>query len=339
MYNERFLRDMHRELESVAFNWSDAPLRELKLLTVSENATFKATYEDDCSIILRVNRAFYHTLEELHSEFNWVNAITLSDCNIKSPKVLSTHNGDYLVPIKLRSENEFLELHAVAMEFCDGSEPKVGKDLIAWFEKLGKITAEMHTHSIAWSRPDGFVRKVWNLKTMVGKDGYWGDWREAADLSFTDIEVISAALKIANSRLKKYHNSDRYGLIHADLRLSNLLINESDMIVIDYDDCGFCWYMYDFAAAISFYELDENVPELQAAWLKGYSAVKAVSQDDINEMQTFIFLRRVLLLAWLTSHSDTPTAEEFTKGFVEGTKFLAENYIKTFSNEALKYAC
>ena len=252
--------------------------------------------------------------------------------------MLRAHNGDYLVPIKLWGDSDFLELHAVAFEFCNGSEPKVGKDLIAWFEKLGKITAEMHKQSLGWRRPEGFVRKVWNFNTLVGENGYWGDWREAPALSYTDMEVIKEALTIANKRLRKYHNRERYGLIHADIRLSNLLINENDMIVIDYDDCGFCWYMYDFAAAISFYELDENVPELQNAWLKGYSTVKEVSQEEIDEIQTFIFLRRVLLLAWLTSHSDTPTAEEFTDGYAEGTKLLAEKYIKTFSSEVVGYA-
>ncbi len=329
---------MKEELERVAFNWSLSPLKEVKLLTVSENATFKAEYEDGVSIILRVNRAFYHTLKELCSEFDWVNAITSSDCNIKSPKVITTHDGEYLVPIKIETEGETFELHVVAFEFCKGSEPKVGKDLIAWFEKLGKITAEMHKHTLAWKRPEGFVRKVWNFDTMVGVDGYWGNWRTAPALAGTDEAVITDALDIVKDRLESYTNDERYGLVHADLRLSNLLISGDDMIVIDYDDCGFCWYMYDFAAAISFYELDENVPELQEAWLKGYTSIREVAQADVDEMQTFILLRRVLLLAWLTTHSDTPTAEEFTEGFAEGTRFMAEQYIQTHNQKVYDYA-
>ncbi len=338
MYTELFLEKMKSELTRVAFNWSFSPLKELKLLTVSENATFKATYESGESLILRVNRAFYHTLKELCSEFDWVNAITKSDCNIKSPKVIPTHDGDYLVPISINSDDTLYELHVVAFEFCKGSEPKVGKDLISWFEKLGKITAEMHKHSRSWIRPKGFVRKVWNFDTMVGVDGYWGNWRTAPALSSMDIDVITDALNIVKDRLDFYDNADRYGLIHADLRLSNLLISGDDMIVIDYDDCGFCWYMYDFAAAISFYELDENVPELQEAWLKGYSSVREVSFEDANEMPTFILLRRVLLLAWLTTHSDTPTAEEFTEGFAEGTRLMAEQYIRTHKQKIYDYA-
>ena len=32
--------------------------------------------------------------------------------------------------------------------------------------------------------------------------------------------------------------------------------------VIDFDDCGFSWYMYDAATPVSFYEHEPQVPEL-----------------------------------------------------------------------------
>lgn len=338
MYTELFLKDMRSELERVAYNWSNQPLKEVKLLTVSENATFKATYEDGVSLILRVNRAFYHTLAELRSELEWVNAIVSTpNCKIKSPKVISTHEGELLVPITLMHGDEKLDLQVVAFEFCNGSEPKVGKDLIAWFEKLGQITAEMHIQSLAWKKPEGFVRKMWNFETMVSRDGYWGDWRVAPALTDEDRSVITEALDVVKQRLDNYTNDERYGLVHADLRLANLLIDGDDMIVIDYDDCGFCWYMYDFAAAISFYELDDNVPELQEAWLKGYGSIRELCQEEIDEMQTFILLRRVLLLAWVTSHAETPTAQEFSEGFAEGTRAMADKYLQFF-NKAI-YEC
>ena len=46
-----------------------------------------------------------------------------------------------------------------------------------------------------------------------------------------------------------------------------------DLGVIDFDDCGFGWYMYDLAAAVSFIEHDPRVPELIDAWARGYRTV------------------------------------------------------------------
>ena len=61
-------------------------------------------------------------------------------------------------------------------------------------------------------------------------------------------------LKI-RGRLLDYGKSEkRFNLIHADMRLANLLIDQKSTRLIDFDDCGFGWFMYDFASAISFIE-------------------------------------------------------------------------------------
>ncbi|GAL28207.1 aminoglycoside phosphotransferase [Vibrio variabilis] len=142
--------------------------------------------------------------------------------------------------------------------------------------------------------------------------------------------TINAALERAEERLEHYHSKEKYGLVHADLRLANLIINGDELLLIDFDDCGYCWYMYDFAASISFYELDPSIPELQKAWVTGYNRVTPLPQQDVDEINTFILLRRVLLTAWLATHSDTPTAEELGEGFARGTVELAERFMDDF---------
>src|SRR5699024_907824 len=95
----------------------------------------------------------------------------------------------------------------------------------------------------------------------------------------------------------------RWGLIHGDLRLANLLIHDGDTRVIDFDDCGLGWYVHDFATALSFIEDHPNRPELTQAWLQGYRRHRELSADDEAEIPTFVMLRRMQLLAWIGSHS------------------------------------
>ena len=42
--------------------------------------------------------------------------------------------------------------------------------------------------------------------------------------------------------------------MHADIRLANLLVDGEHVRVIDFDDCGWSWFMYDFATTVSFIE-------------------------------------------------------------------------------------
>ena len=109
----------------------------------------------------------------------------------------------------------------------------------------------------------------------------------------------------------------KFGLIHADMRLANLLIHEGKTRLIDFDDCGIGWFLYDFAAGISFMEDNPTVETLKDAWVRGYRNVSSLSNEEEKEIDTFIMLRRMALLAWIGSHSDTALAKEqgpeFTK--------------------------
>jgi Ser/Thr protein kinase RdoA (MazF antagonist) len=130
-------------------------------------------------------------------------------------------------------------------------------------------------------------------------------------------------------RLEAYGRSpERFGLVHADIRLANLLVDGPHVRVIDFDDCGFSWFMYDFATTVSFFEDHPHVPELKAAWVDGYRSVAPLDSADEAELDTFVMLRRLLLVAWIGSHHKFATeAAELGAGFTEGTCALAEHYL------------
>jgi Ser/Thr protein kinase RdoA (MazF antagonist) len=132
-------------------------------------------------------------------------------------------------------------------------------------------------------------------------------------------------------RLEAYgQDPERFGVIHADLRLANLLVDETGTRVIDFDDCGLGWFMYDLGTALSFIEHRPEVPEWVAAWVAGYRKVLDLAQADEDEIPTFILLRRLLLVAWIGSHSATELAQEMGVDYTNDTVALAENYLAKF---------
>jgi len=103
--------------------------------------------------------------------------------------------------------------------------------------------------------------------------------------------------------------------------------------VIDFDDCGFSWFMYDFSTTVSFMEDHPRVPELRDAWVRGYRSVAELGAAVEAELQTFVMLRRLLLVAWIGSHHTfAPEAAELGAGFTAGTCVLAEEYLSTHSS-------
>jgi Ser/Thr protein kinase RdoA (MazF antagonist) len=120
----------------------------------------------------------------------------------------------------------------------------------------------------------------------------------------------------------------RFGLAHNDLRLANLLVEGDHIHVIDFDDCGFAWYMYDFAAAVSFIEDDPRVPELMAAWLDGYNSHTPVLPEDEEILPTMMMFRRLLLVGWVGSHHEfADEAAQLGAEFTSVTCNLADSYL------------
>jgi Ser/Thr protein kinase RdoA (MazF antagonist) len=116
--------------------------------------------------------------------------------------------------------------------------------------------------------------------------------------------------------------------VHADLRLANLLVEDAQLRIIDFDDCGFSWFMYDFAAAVSFMEHEAIVPQLLRAWLSGYQRVSPLPVQDVAEIPTFVVLRRILLTAWLASHHEVPIARQLGAAYTAGTVSLAQEFLR-----------
>ena len=308
--------------------WKMSHDTQIELLTTSENVTFVAQdpHTGDKRVI-RVHRPGYHERREIESEITWINALRTSG-NIHTPRPISTTSENPVVSI----HTDTREFHAVAFEYVRGHEPHVGQELPSWFAKLGAVTASLHKHSKAWQPPKGFMRKRWHLDTMIAPDGVWGDWREAPGISRVDKSVIHQAIEHIYTFIAEYGDrGDRYGLVHGDLRLANLLVSDERLTVIDFDDSGFCWYAYDFAAAISFHELNPMVPELRDAWIRGYRSIATFEEEDVAALDTFIMLRRIMLSAWLATHAESPTALELGKGYIQGTAHLARRYLHTRS--------
>ena len=134
-------------------------------------------------------------------------------------------------------------------------------------------------------------------------------------------ELFARTVALIGRRLAAYGKArERFGLIHCDLRLANLLIDGDVVKVIDFDDCGFGWFMYDAATPVSFFEHEPQVPELIDAWVRGYRCGgAALADDDDAEIPTFVMLRRLLLVAWIGSHAETDLAQSMGVAYTDGT--------------------
>jgi Ser/Thr protein kinase RdoA (MazF antagonist) len=293
------------------------------LINISENHTYRVEHDDGGAYALRIHRPGYRTAQQIASELDWVDALR-EDGTIDTPTAIPAPGGERVVDLGSH--------HVVLFEWLPGVAPEPdGDDLVAGFTTLGAVSARMHAHARAWRPPPGFDRPHWDYDHTLGPRGYWGAWQDGLGMGREERALLDRLDATIARRLERYgHSQDRFGLVHADIRLANLLVDGPHVRVIDFDDCGFSWFMYDFATTVSFMEDHPRVPELRAAWLEGYRSVAPLDGEDEAELETFVMLRRLLLVAWIGSHHTFATeAAELGAGFTAGTCELAERYLST----------
>lgn len=331
MYEPEFLQRLQQALRVALPAWGVTENATLKLLSISENATYLV--EDTSTgarLVMRMQRPEYHTDAEIESELAWVGALRESGL-VHTAEPLRTITGQWIHKI----EDGEITHRITAFSFVPGQEPALDGDLRPWYCLLGAANARLHQHSRRWQAPTGFVRKHWNFDTLIGPNAHWGDWREAQSLTAADISLLEQVQARLKTLCQAYgQSSNRYGLVHCDMRLANLLVEGEKLAVVDFDDCGFSWYLYDFAACISFIELDPRVPQLLEAWLEGYRSVSPVDDEDVAMVSPFIMLRRMQLTAWIASHAETPTAQHMGEAYVRGTVEMGQDFLERFKEFA-----
>ena len=304
---------------------------KIELLQISVNITYlvRNQYTNAKEYVLRIGRPGNHSVEELEAELLWIQEIRDYTPLVVATPIL-TPASQFVVEVPVA---QYIYT-CVMFEFLSGEVPDENNDknVRKEFEVLGETAAYLHKQVKMWNQANSMKRFIWDYDTMIGEKSRWGRWQDAKGMT-PDIEkMLSRTSTIIKRRMINYGKGrERFGLIHADLRLANLLVDGDQIKVIDFDDCGFGWYLHDMATAVSFKENKPITPDLIDAWKAGYTKVECLTYADDVESDTFIIQRRIQLLSWITSHEGIDSVKQLSGGFLDGTVELAEKFLGKFN--------
>jgi Ser/Thr protein kinase RdoA (MazF antagonist) len=313
---------LQRTARAALPGWGLPPDAALELVSLSENGTFRVDCPDGERYALRVHRPGNHDRDAVRSELAWVTALRAAGV-VRTPAVVPGVDGGGLVAAG--------GTWCVLFEWARGEHPRDDKLEPFLFEQLGTLAARMHRHARDWRRPPWFTRHAWDADGCLGPRARWGRWEDGAGVGPAERAVLAPAASLLRRRLAAFGTGpDRFGLVHADMRAANLLLppgSGEEVVLLDFDDCGWGWFLYDLGAALSFVEDSPRVPELVDAWTRGYRAEAPLSAAEEAELGTFVLLRRLLLVAWLGSHRDADLARTLGTAFTTASCDLAEAYL------------
>ena len=316
---------------------------EISLVKYRENAVFRLRDSNGDRFALRVHRSGYHNDVELKSELLWMSELAAVSFDV--PAVIPAKSSSLFVKATGPKISGPLQVDMLAwlegeplgsIEAGFSCTPDELRDL---YHRVGQLAARLHDQAAAWQLPVGFARHAWDAQGLLGPNPFWGDFRNLPDLS-AHLPLIDDACAKARSDLCLLGRSrENYGLIHADLVPENVLRNGGRLMLIDFDDAGFGWHMFELATALFWHTDRPCYSTIHDALVAGYRSVRQLSAAQWQQLPLFLYLRSLTYLGWVQTRSETATARELTPMLIDKAVLLASNYLTSHGSLGAPRRC
>jgi len=297
-----------RRLAEVALTAYD--LGEVRLTPLQHffNTTFCI---DTCSpagkrerYVIRIHRPGSQDTTTIRSELLWLLALRHEEGLIVPESVL-TRDGALLTRASVAGVSEPRD--CVVFRWVDGRFP--GSQLsVKALERVGAFMAKLHRQAENFVVSEGFFRKSWDYEGLCS--GVLGTDLEQswAHLSPEDRQILDeVGERVQRTMHSLGEGREVFGLIHADFYERNYLFSKGEVHAIDFDGCGWGYYLFDIGVAFSTLLARPNYLALRQAFLRGYRQVRPFSASHEALIDTFIAGRLMCHVLWLAAHLDEPS--------------------------------
>jgi Ser/Thr protein kinase RdoA (MazF antagonist) len=300
----------------------------LERIACRENAVYAVQIAGGRRFALRVHRHGYHDRAALNSEVAWMQALTTA--GVTAPTVVKTATGEAVVEV--RSEQVPVPHLCDLLEWVDGrplgsaDRPEAMRHggLEDTYRTVGRIAAQIHNHSTTWQQPPGFARPSWDREGCLGRAALWGPWFDLEALQHDERGILDAAVAVVDPTLERLGlGRDVYGLVHADFVPDNLFEHDGRVVVIDFDDSGYGWYLWELVTAVFWYLGTPQYTQALNGYVSGYRAVRALPESELQLVPQFLFLRALVYLGWMQTRRTQATARRMTTRVRELSRALA----------------
>ena len=112
----------------------------------------------------------------------------------------------------------------------------------------------------------------------------------------------------------------------------NVLVNGESIRVIDFDDAGFGWYLFDIATVLYFIVDDPHYQIAFDALIQGYRTLRPLSDEQLLQLPMFLAARGTTYLGWVHTRHETETARELTPLLIDMACKVAIEYLNSTVN-------
>lgn len=273
--------------DEAAAHWRGRPTR---LILNRENAVFEMAIPGGRAA-LRLHRMGYQNDAAIASELWWCAA--LAAAGVAVPAALPGDQGHLVTLSNGRKASAISWVEGQALGAADRPFDAPLADITDVHHRLGRLLRDLHTATDALILPTTFVRPRWDIPGLVGETPFWGRFWEHPLANPTQRQTLIRAREFLQTRLTRYRDEGGdFGLIHADVFRENILVNGRTLTLIDFDDSGFGFRLYDLGTVLSQNLYEPAYLRIRDALMAGYGT------QEIEIVETFTLARTCASVGW-----------------------------------------
>ena len=300
----------------IAFRWNHDP-GTVRFFRASANFLFLFKYSGQ-DYVLRFINVNERTFDAIHAELAYLDHLASQGVRAAKP-VLS--RADNLVET---IETDLGVFHAVVFERLMGEQFELSDLIPDMVMRWGQALGGLHNAAQGY---DGAGRATWQDQlAWVATNLPEEEW--TANELLDQIKEQLSQLPIHN---------DNFGLIHFDFELDNLIWQDHQVGVIDFDDSVSCWFAADIAFALrDVFDDDAEKINLQhdivKQFIKGYRMARSVDTEELARMPLFLQLHHLVMFVKLFQSLE-PDAHKEEPAWAEKLREKLHNKMAFYRNE------
>lgn len=237
---------------------------------------------------LRLHRLGYQSAAAIGSELWWCDA--LARAGLPVPAAIPSRDGALFVTLssgRLASVIAWIDGEALGEAGVPFTRPL--PETLALHEALGALLARLHRTTDTLTLPPGFSRPRWDADGLVGEAPFWGRFWDHPAATPDQAATLARARAALRERFSQPLDS---GLIHADVLRENVLVNDRSVSLIDFDDSGYGFRLYDLGTVLSQNLYEPAYLEIRDALMAGYGTT------DTALVEAFTLARTCASVGW-----------------------------------------
>ena len=256
------------------------------------------TFRLDCDqgrYLVRIHRA--RTQTAVASELAWLDALA-HETTVPVQIPQRSFDGKFLVVGKQVGVPESYPV--TVLSWLDGQILPQDRRSPYHFYRLGQLVSKLHHHTQYWTPSFQLDRPFYDSTSVLRTDSVFGEdgvtYKQLPAEVQGDLHTLHEQLQEVEQCFGK--NPERFGLIHSDLSFGNVLFTASEALPIDFDDCGFGYYLYDLAVILAGPWERPGFQQRSKALFQGYREICDLPDEHLTLIPTLMALRASSLGQW-----------------------------------------